>query len=92
MADDLVRNILEAKMYKGCSKSNVTCIGAHLAEMRLFILICSALQNTLRQPEHTFLFDQSIFESIFHTFQWEHPSDTDNSRSKGISRIVSPSR
>ena len=40
--------------YEGCSKNNVTCIGAHIAEVLLFILICSALQNTLRQPEHTF--------------------------------------
>jgi len=70
-------------VYEGCSKNNVTCIGAHIAEVLLFILICSALQNTLRQPEHTFLAGQSIFGSIFHTLQWGHPSDTDKQQIQG---------
>ena len=69
--------------YEGCSKNNVTCIGAHIAEVLFFILICSALQNTLRQPEHTFLAGQSIFGSIFHTLQWGHPSDTDKQQIQG---------
>ena len=69
--------------YEGCSINNVTCIGAHIAEVLLFILICSALQNTLRQPEHTFLAGQSIFGSILHTLQWGHPSDTDKQQIQG---------
>ena len=65
-----------AFMYEGCSKNSVFCIGAHIAGVLLFILIfCSALQNTLCQPEHTFLAGQSIFGSIFHTLQWGQPSD-----------------
>ena len=70
-------------VFEGCSKNNVTCIGAHLAEVLLFILICSALQNTLRQPEHTFLASQSIFGSIFQSLRWEHPPDTDKQQIQG---------
>ena len=55
--------------YEGCSKNNVTCIGARF----LFILTCSALQNTLGQSGHTILAGQSIF----YTLQWGHPPDTD---------------
>ena len=69
--------------YNGCSKNNVTCIGAHIAEVLLFILIWSVLQNTLRQPEHTFLAGKSIFGSIYHTRQWGHPSDTDKQQIQG---------
>ena len=52
-------------------------MGAHIAEVLLCILICSALQDTLRQPEHT------IFGSIFHILQWGHPSDTDKQQIQG---------
>ena len=70
-------------IYEEFSKNNVTCIGAHIGEVLLFILICSALQNTLHQPEHTFLAGQSIFESIFHALQRGHPSDTDKQQIQG---------
>ena len=74
---------------RGC-QNNVTRIGAHIAEVLLFISICSALHNTLRQPEHTFLAGQSIFGSIFHTLQWGHASDTDTQQIQGhISNCIS---
>ena len=79
-------------IYEGCSKNNGTCIGAHIAEVFLFILICSVLQNTLRKPEHTFLAGQSIFGSIFILCNGDTHQTLINSRSKGISRTVSPSR
>ena len=80
---DIFLAVVWIAIYEGCSKYNVTCIGAHIAEVLLFILICSALQNTLHQPEHTFLAIQSIFGSIFHTLQWGHLSDTDKQQIQG---------
>ena len=57
-------------MYEGCSKNNVTCIGAHIAKYS--------------PPARThFLASQYIFGGIFHTIQWGHPSDTDKQQIQG---------
>ena len=85
----LKRVVSANAIFKHYKRSSLITVKPHamvlsfLKANLLFILICCALQNTLRQPEHTFFAGQSIFGSIFHTLQWGHPSDTDKHQIQG---------